>query len=320
MKEQNIVEEDWDNLIILDACRYDFFEKVYREYLPDGNLEKRRSRGSNTPEWLEKNFTAKYDITYVSSNPFINSHGIPLNKLRPRCSYPWKATEHFSKIIDVWNFGWDERLRAVKPEEVNKAYLSNKVKDYNRKIIHYVQPHTPYLSFAHRVRAPARERILQRQKISAGRKVEIGSRIEGVTHRLKKLVASTAFRVIGRQNVWRLKGKLGIRPLGPFEAVWRKEGLGGIRYYYEDNLRIVLESVSRLMNELEGKTVITADHGEALGEAGFFGHLFETRIPVLVEVPWLVIEKPGKSKTAERKAERERVRSKTKKIKESGRL
>ena len=32
MKEQNLFNEDWDTLIILDACRYDFFEKVYRDY------------------------------------------------------------------------------------------------------------------------------------------------------------------------------------------------------------------------------------------------------------------------------------------------
>ena len=320
MKEQNVVEEDWDNLVILDACRYDVFEKVYRDYLPDGKLEKRRSRGSSTLEWLKNNFTAKYDITYLSSNPFINSHGIPLNKLKPGFRYTWKATEHFSKIIDVWHSAWDERLGTVLPEEVSKAYLSNKVKDDNRKIIHYSQPHAPYLSFAPRVRAPARERILRRQKTRAGRKVEIDSGIEGVIHRLKKLVASTAFRVIGRQNVWRVKEKLGIKPLGPFEAVWRKGGIGGIQYYYEDNLRKVMESVSRLMNELEGKTVITADHGEAFGEAGIIGHHSGTHIPALIEVPWLVIERPGKSKTAERRAERERVRAKTKSLRESGKL
>ncbi len=36
MKEQDIIEEDWDNLIILDACRYDFFERVYKDYLAGG--------------------------------------------------------------------------------------------------------------------------------------------------------------------------------------------------------------------------------------------------------------------------------------------
>jgi len=316
MKEQNIVEEDWDNLIILDACRYDSFENLYRDYLPDGKLEKRRSRGSSTLDWLKNNFTGKYDITYISANPHINSYGIPLSKLNKNCSYSWKATEHFSKIIDVWNLGWDERLRAVKPEEVNKAYLSNKVKDDNRKIIHYMQPHAPYLSFDY----GGSRKSLRRKKLRSEGKLGKDTKYKGVSHFLRRHVTAIAVKVMGRQNVWRLKEKLGIGPGGPFEAVWRKGGIGGLQYYYEDNLRKVMESASRLMNELEGKTVITADHGEALGEAGIIGHRPEQYIPLLFEVPWLVIEKPGKSKTAERKAERERVRSKARKIKESGRL
>jgi hypothetical protein len=111
-----------------------------------------------------------------------------------------------------------------------------------------------------------------------------------------------------------------MRPGTYFETVWRKVDIKGVQHYYEDNLRTVLESVSRLINELDGNTVITADHGEAFGEAGIFGHRLETHIPALLEVPWLVIEKPRKSRTAERKAERERIGAKAKKLRQSGRL
>ena len=320
MKEQNIIGEDWDNLIILDACRYDFLEKVYKDYLPGGKLEKRRSRGSSTLEWLKNNFTAKYDITYVSANVFVNSYGIPLNKLRPSCRYPWKATEHFSKIVDVWHFSWDETLGTIRPEEVNRAYLSNKGKDDNRKIIHYAQPHIPYLSFARGVSAPARERILRNEKTRPGWKIASRSVISRLSRRLRGLVQPMALRVIGTQNVWRLKEILRMEPGSYFERAWREVDIRGLQHYYEDNLRKVLESISHLMSELEGRTVITADHGEAFGEAGIFGHHLETHIPALLEVPWLVIEKPRKSRTAARKAERERVRAKAEKLKQSGRL
>jgi hypothetical protein len=320
MKDQNIVEEDWDNLIILDACRYDFFERVYKDYLTDGKLEKRRSRGSSTPEWLKNNFPAKYDITYVSSNAFVNTHGIPLNKLLRRCRYPWKATEHFSRIIDVWRFGWDERLATVRPEEVNHAYLSNKNKDDNRTIIHYLQPHAPYLSLNLRARVRVRERILPEEKIKSGGKEGTGSTIREVPLRFKFLIAPIVLRVIGIRNVWRLKEKLRMDPGNYFEATWREVDVEGIQYYYEDNLRKVLESVSSLMNELEGKTVITSDHGESFGEAGFFGHSSETHIPALVEVPWLVIEKPKKAKSTKTRAEQERVRIQAKKLRKSGKL
>ena len=52
IKAQDIFAEEWDTLIVLDACRYDFFEKVYRDYL-SGTLEKRVSPGSCTEESLD---------------------------------------------------------------------------------------------------------------------------------------------------------------------------------------------------------------------------------------------------------------------------
>jgi len=47
---QVVKEREWV-IIILDACRYDFFEKVYRDYLK-GKLLKVRSANSTTPLWL----------------------------------------------------------------------------------------------------------------------------------------------------------------------------------------------------------------------------------------------------------------------------
>jgi hypothetical protein len=51
----DVLAEDWDNLLILDACRYDAF--AARADLP-GRLERRRSRGSHTSEFLSGIFTA----------------------------------------------------------------------------------------------------------------------------------------------------------------------------------------------------------------------------------------------------------------------
>jgi hypothetical protein len=55
--------------------------------------------------------------------------------------------------------------------------------------------------------------------------------------------------------------------------------------------------VSELLSELEGKTVVTADHGELLGDRDFpiplrrFGHPSVTNLSPLIEVPWLVNER-----------------------------
>jgi hypothetical protein len=45
------MQEDWDNLIILDACRYGAFER--NNTIP-GALEYRFSRGSMTGEFFEE--------------------------------------------------------------------------------------------------------------------------------------------------------------------------------------------------------------------------------------------------------------------------
>ncbi|KXA94987.1 hypothetical protein AKJ37_07125, partial [candidate division MSBL1 archaeon SCGC-AAA259I09] len=55
------------------------------------------------------------------------------------------------------------------------------------------------------------------------------------------------------------------------------------------NLEYALEAIQRFAEEVEGKIVVTSDHGEAFGEGGLWGHINKPHIPVLVEVPWLEI-------------------------------
>ena len=56
MIEKFVMTENWDYLIILDACRYDYFKKYYNKYLTGGILEKAISPATWTLEWAEKNF------------------------------------------------------------------------------------------------------------------------------------------------------------------------------------------------------------------------------------------------------------------------
>ena len=64
---------------------------------------------------------------------------------------------------------------------------------------------------------------------------------------------------------------------------------------YEENTKVVLKESGKLIKELQGKTVITSDHGEMLGERSFplpikqFGHPAGIYVTELVNVPWLII-------------------------------
>lgn len=58
---------------------------------------------------------------------------------------------------------------------------------------------------------------------------------------------------------------------------------------YQDTLRYVLDDITRLLQNFDGIVAITADHGNALGEYGCYGHPRHTPIPPLLRVPWVTI-------------------------------
>ena len=55
---------------------------------------------------------------------------------------------------------------------------------------------------------------------------------------------------------------------------------------YEANLRYVLNDVAVLIDNIDGRIAITADHGNLFGEWGLYGHPMETPVPALLTVPW----------------------------------
>ena len=63
---------------------------------------------------------------------------------------------------------------------------------------------------------------------------------------------------------------------------------------YRENLELVLPHVERLLDTIPGKTVVTSDHGNMIGESSFpvpvreYGHPDGIYTPELVTVPWHV--------------------------------
>ncbi|MFC6836866.1 hypothetical protein [Halomarina ordinaria] len=73
----------------------------------------------------------------------------------------------------------------------------------------------------------------------------------------------------------------------PTERVWAA---------YADNLRYVLAAARALTDDLDGRAVLTSDHGNLLGERVWplgvrvYGHPRGVRHPDLVRVPWAVLD------------------------------
>jgi hypothetical protein len=79
-----------------------------------------------------------------------------------------------------------------------------------------------------------------------------------------------------------------------------------LRAAYEANLERALPHVADLLEELAGKTVVTADHGNMLGDRARplpmreWGHPSKLWIPELTKVPWLVsVSHPRPEHTSE---------------------
>ncbi|RQG97189.1 hypothetical protein [Natrarchaeobius chitinivorans] len=232
----DLLAEDWDTLFILDACRYDMFEKQHG--LP-GRLERRQSRASHTTEFLRANFDGKVarDTVYVTASPQL---------------YRWREEidVEFHDVINVWyEAGWDETHGTVMPETM-ADYVRRAAERYPRKRIvgHFLQPHYPFVGADD--------------------------------------LNTTAFGDDeNAPDVWNAlrTGDLEASP----EEVWEA---------YRENLDLVLPVIRSLLSELEGRTVVTSDHGNMIGERRFpiplseWGHPPGIYTDELVTVPWLVSE------------------------------
>jgi len=233
----DIPSADWDNLLILDACRYDTF-KSHADDLP-GKLTAVESRGSATRQFLNANFSQRdmTDTVYVTANP-------NLYKAEMEKSGEGTIGVEFYKEVNVWRNGWHEEYRTVMPEKVTEATLEAAENHPNKRLlVHYLQPHAPYIG---------------------------PTGIENFP---------TSYL-----NFW-----------GKFQEGIVDVDMETVRKAYRENLELVLPYVKEVMERMEGKTIVTSDHGELFGERDSpipikrYGHPnMNTHIPELVTVPWLV--------------------------------
>lgn len=280
MKPQNFLEEDWDHAIIFDSARFDVFEKVYEDYF-DGSLEKRKSKGSATPEWAHKVLEGRHNINWYSANPFINGKRKPLSEAST-ANYDTVPSRHIAQIIDLWDEAWDEKDGTVKPADVNEQFFKKRSNLADRRnVIHYMQPHVPFLG-----RGKGRLNGQIQKTFSSVKKKGLASDLaEGLIDSVPSVVQKVENTETGMKLG--LYSSLDVSSLVKVIAGDSREKL---MQYHEDSMRKAMEKASKLAEELDGDVVVTSDHGDAFGEQGVWGHHVETHIEPLVEVPWLELE------------------------------
>jgi len=263
---------DYDIVIILDTCRYDIFRYLnWRYNIFTQETQKAISPARSTPEFLYRIFkNRKTNHIYISANAYANSKGIPV----PVSGCNITVKDHVKRVIDVWDEGLDEETSTVHPSEVNKR--AQIISDLNRKaplIVHYIQPHFPYLSLGG-IKKPERTTMLDKKRFQ----VESVAKVFGGVFMCHPLIFYTTYR-------------LGLVQEYSFSALWNKYHMNGIRYGHIQDTLLVMQYAKKLIDILPNrKIVITADHGEMLGEHGIYTHDNKwPRYKELVEVPWLEI-------------------------------
>lgn len=229
----DLFEADWDNLVLLDACRYDFFAERGGAF--GGETEPRTSRASSTSEFVNANFRTRdlHDVVYVSANPWYM-------KLRDdidasvHAYYPVHDEPEERPHVDQMYATTEFALRAAE-EHPDKRIL-----------VHYAPPHHPLFG-------PTAEDHLP----------SIESQLEmGFYERIRRGEIDVDDDVLARA--------------------------------YDETLEAVIDEAKQLTEAFDGKTVVSADHGEMLGERArpiptkYYGHIPGLYTDELVTIPWHV--------------------------------
>lgn len=161
----------------------------------------------------------------------------------------------FHAVIDLFDDHWDDEVLTVRPESVVEATLTAHRRYPNKRLVaHFMQPHHPFLG-------------------ERGQQFD-GGAVTGQAVGADKGTDS-APSIWSRLNVGDATTDIG--------TVWDA---------YVENFKLVESHAMELLEALDGKSVVTSDHGNLVGERLWpipirgFGHPPGLRNPALVDVPW----------------------------------
>jgi len=246
----NVYDRDWDLLIVLDACRTDTLREVADEYEFIDDVDEMWSIGSHSAEWIAQTFTEGHrehvkNTRYVTGNAHTNRvleqrREPPLNNTIPIDFSQWDFVDAgtVGSIERVWESHHDETYRVALPQVMtDHAITAGRTQNADQLIVHYMQPHLPYIGQA-----------------------------------LREERSPTELELEGYNHLETGKAKH-----------------DEVSQLYTDTLRLVLDEVEVLLENIDAETVaITADHGEAFGEFGAYGHPEGFPHPAVKKVPWVV--------------------------------
>lgn len=129
----NVLDEDWDTLVIFDCARYDVFTDVVGE-----DVSPRRSVASVTANFLRRTFSKRtaHDTVYLSANPIVGKNEEYLNT--------YKLVKSWENRSSTTRKG-QESPGIMDPEPLLERAVELHEKHPNKRhVVHLLPPHTPH--------------------------------------------------------------------------------------------------------------------------------------------------------------------------------
>jgi hypothetical protein len=245
---KNIYSKKWDALILLDACRVDALREVAPEYSFIESVDKVWSRGSSSHEWIARTFTTDYRPE-IQKTTFTTPNGFVEKTFRDGDYPPYRSVPLSWAKNDI--------ASADDFDLLDTPWISGQDERYDMVPPRFMTDRAIHIN---RNRQPDKFIIQYYQP----HKPYLRSAI-------KEQRPATAFETEPYEA--RKRGEISS------EELWEM---------YLDNLRLVLDEVEILLKNIDAhQVVLTADHGELLGELGIYGHPQGILHPKLRRVPWV---------------------------------
>lgn len=244
----NIFSEEWDLAVVLDACRVDFVQEIADEYDFITNVGSIWSVGSSSHEWTTQTFSRRY------AGELEQTAVLSANPFTQRVLMSG-ATPPYADVLPFGSFAWQpcrsEDLRYYEQVSMDDTGFTNTVPPWK----------------------------MTDRLIDIGRR---GDHPRVAAHYFqphRPFVAPTDEPMNESKMTYD-------RPMGMYDR--------GELSYDElwdaqiDCLRAVLDCIGVLLNNFDAeRVVITADHGQLLGEFGVTGHPGGLWLPEVKRVPWI---------------------------------
>jgi hypothetical protein len=244
----NVFSEDWDLAVVLDACRADFVDAVADEYDFISDPGSIWSVGSMSHEWTTQTFSREYRAE-IDGTAFLSANPFSHRTLVDGDTPP------YSTVLPFGSFAW----RPVASDDF--AYfeqISADGTDFSNTV--------PPWKMTDRL-------------VSVGRSDDYSRVVAHYFQPHRPFLAPTESPMEESEMTYDRPMELYDRGEISDDELWDAQ---------IDSLRAVLDCIEVLLDNFDAeKVVVTADHGQLLGEFGVTGHPGGLYLPQVKRVPWI---------------------------------